>query len=180
MPNDTLTVRSRLIAIGGMLLFIGLMILYVREFPVLSNTIGVSKLVFGALAVGVAPAAGILYRLRDRFKPWERHIPEVFIILIASTLFMPLFASLLNRGLGSRSRQSFEFLSETAYVSTAYGVFINEKIKPSGYYLHVRENGRMLRFRYKKQAYYPLTKPGEPVLLPVRKGLFGFRVVEME
>ena len=63
------------------------------------------------------------------------------------------------------------------YFASGYGVLKDEKIQPTGYYLLVRQNGQMHRFKYKKQAYYPLTKPGEVIMLPVQRGIFGPRVV---
>ncbi len=130
--------------------------------------------VFGALAGG-----GLLLVLRLRLTPWALHLPEVFTILLFSILFAPLFASLINRSAGSTTFESFEFISETPYLSSPYGLLKGEKIKPTGYALRVREKGRLLRFQYQKQAYYPLTRTGDPILLPVKHGLLGFRVVEL-
>lgn len=169
--------RPRLLALLAVLVFFGLIWLYVREFAVLSNTIGAKNLVLGSVLVAALLAAAALWRWRERFKPWERHIPEVLFVLIFSVLFAPLFGSVLNRTLGKTGHQSFEFVSETPYIASNYGILKGEKLKPTGYYLTVKERGRALRFRYKTQSYYPLTKPGETVLLPVRRGLFGYRVV---
>ncbi|HRI59140.1 MAG TPA: hypothetical protein PK228_05445, partial [Saprospiraceae bacterium] len=82
--------------------------------------------------------------------------------------------------LGTTGNQSFEFVSETPYLASNYGVLKGEKLQPTGYYLMVKENGREIRFKYKLQSYYPLTKPGEKILLPVRKGLFGCRVILLQ
>jgi hypothetical protein len=168
--------RARLTALGFTLLFLGLIWLYVREFPLLSNTFQVKRLVVSAMFFGAVGAAGLLYVGRERFTPLRRHLPELASVLTAAVLFSPLLFSLLNRGLGKTEYQSFEFVSETPYLASAYGIIKGDKIKPSGYYLFVRENGRTHRLQYKKQAYYPITRPGEQVLLPVRKGLLGFRV----
>ena len=161
----------------AVLAFFALIWLYVREFAVLSNTIGGKSLVLGSMVVGATMAGGALWRWRERFTPWERHLPEVLLILVFSVLFAPLFGSLFNRALGKTANQSFEFVSETPYLASNYGVLKGEKIRPTGYYLTVKEKGRELRFKYKTQSYYPLTKPGETILLPVRTGLFGYRIV---
>ncbi|MFM8490221.1 MAG: hypothetical protein ACKOCH_28085, partial [Bacteroidota bacterium] len=63
------------------------------------------------------------------------------------------------------------------FLASPYGVLKGEKPKPTGYRLKVRYQGRELSFRYKSQAYFPLTKPGEEILVPVRKGVLGFYVV---
>lgn len=180
MSDNSLSLRFRLLAVAGVLTFVALMILYVREFGVFSNTIGASRLVAGSIIVALLGAGVVLYRFWDRFSPWERHLPEFFSIIIFSAAFAPLFGSLINRGLGKTTYESFEFLSETPYVATGYGLLMTGKITMYGYYLEARQQGALYRFRYKKQAYYPLTKPGDPIMLPIREGLFGVRVMELK
>jgi hypothetical protein len=53
-------------------------------------------------------------------------------------------------------------------------------VKPSGWNLLVKDSGKLLRLKYKKQAYFPLSKPGDVILLPITKGLFGIEVVELK
>lgn len=151
--------------------------LYVREFAFLYNSIGVKGLVAGSLLVALAAAVAGLWLGRERFTPWKRHVPEILLILFCSVLFAPLFGSLLNRAFSLKEYHSFEFVSEAPYFSSGYGLLKGEKIEPSGYHLTVREKGQLHRFKYKGQAYYPLTKPGERILLPVRRGIFGVRVI---
>lgn len=167
----------RLLALIAVLFFAVLVWLYVREFSVLFNTIGAKNLVLGSMLVGAFLAVGALRLWHWRFTPWERHLPEVLIILVFSVLFAPLFGSLLNRALGKTEFQSFQFVSETPYFASNYGILKGEKIKPTGYFLKVEESGYTYIFRYKTQTYYPITQPGDTILLPVRKGLFGCRVV---
>ncbi|HNE29784.1 MAG TPA: hypothetical protein PKL15_03415 [Saprospiraceae bacterium] len=167
-------------ALAGVVVFFGLIGLYVREFPVLFNTIDVGRLVGIGFFGGAVLAAALLCFFRARLTPWERHLPELMTILVFTVLFGPLMASLLNRLGGKSEYQSFEFLAEAPYLSSNYGLLKGEKMRPTGYYLDVRENGRLLRFKYKTQAYYPNTRPGEPVLLPVRRGVLGFRVMTLE
>lgn len=169
--------RARFFAFLAVLVFFCLIWLYVLEFAVLFNTIGAKSLVLGSMLVAALLAAGALWLGRERFTPWDRHVPEVLFVLIFSVLFAPLFGSLLNRALGKNENQSFEFVSETPYLASNYGVLKGEKLQPTGYYLTVKERGKELRFRYETQSYYPLTNPGETILLPVRTGLFGYRVV---
>jgi hypothetical protein len=172
--------KVELIAVGATAAFVGLLWLYVREFPVFSNTIGLRPLLIGSFSIAILGAGALLYALRDRFSPWQRHLPEIFLILFGFVLFAPLFGSLLNRIPGRPAYESFEFVSEMPYLASNYGVLKGEKIEPSGYYLTVRSTaGRLHRFRYRQQAYYPITKSGEQILLPVRKGLLGADVVTL-
>lgn len=177
--QNRLSISVRLFAAAAVLLFFGLVWLYTREFPVFSNTIGVRTLVLASCLAGALAGSGMIYTLRHRLTPWGRHLPEVAIILAFPVIFAPLFGSLINRAGGELEHQSFGFISEQPYVSSNYGLLKGEKIKPTGYRLYVKEGARVLKFRYKSQAYYPITRQGEIVLLPVRKGLLGFRVMEL-
>lgn len=161
-------------------LFSMLVWLYVREFDVLSNTIEAKRLIVGSMIVGALVSGGILWQYRSRFTPFDRHFPGVILILVFSILFSPLFGSLLNRAFGASSTQSFEFVAETAYFASGYGILKGEKLKPTGWRLSVREGLHERRFKYKSQPYYPLTKAGEPVLLPICKGIFGIRILELQ
>lgn len=179
MKNQSNPPRFYLTAFAGVLVFIGLILLYVREFAVFYNTIGVQRLVAGSFVVGALAAGGLAYALRRRLTPWGKHVPEVLLIAVFTLLFAPLFGSLLNRTGAPVTNQSFDFFSEKPYLASSYGLLKGEKIKPTGYFLEVREGERLMRFKYKRQAYYPNTQPGDPILLPVQKGWFGFRVMRL-
>lgn len=167
----------RLLAFLMTLGFFTLIWLYMREFPLLSNTIGAGALAAGSLIAGLGISAALVWRFRKRFMPWERHRPDVAFVIVSALFFAPLLGSWLNRAFGNTTFQTFRFVSETPFVSSGYGILKNETIKPSGYHLVVEENGELRRFKYKSQAYYPVTKQGEEILLPVRKGFFGARVM---
>jgi hypothetical protein len=121
-----------------------------------------------------------LYGFRKRLLPLEEHLPEVGTTVVFCILFAPLCASLLNRASGTTEYESFEFVSEMPYLSSNYGLLKGEKLKPTGIRLKVKEQDKLYLFQYKKQEYFPNTEPGEKVLLPMRKGLLGFRVLELE
>ncbi len=167
--------RTRFLAFLSVLALLGVVLLYVREFNQLSNTIHASRLVLAALAAGACVSAGILLFYRERFRPWEKHLPEALLIFFALTLVMPLAASLLNRSYGALQYESFRFLEEKPYYASAYGALKGERIEPSGYFLLVKdEKGNTHRFRYRKQAYYPLSRAGDTISLPMHMGLLRF------
>ncbi len=170
----------RLFSLLLSLLFFALIWVYVKEFPVLSNTMDVKTLLAGALITGLLIAVLIIALSFKKLAPLGRHIPELLFIGSVSLIFSPLFASLINRYPGTDELQSFEFVSETPFIASQYGVLKGEKPKPTGYRLKVRYEGREVTFKYKSQAYFPLTKPGEKILVPVRKGAFGFSVVMLK
>ena len=170
----------RLFSILLTLLFFALIWVYVREFPILTNTIGVKWLLAGALLAGLLVAVLIVILSFSKLKPLGRHIPELLFIGSVSIIFSPLFASIINRSMGPDELKSFEFVSETPFVASQYGLLEGEKPKPTGYRLKVKYEGREISFRYKSQAYFPLTKPGEEIMLPLHKGCFGFYTVMLK
>lgn len=91
----------RILSFLAVVVLLALLLLYVREFAVLSNTIGVGGLVAGSMGVAAALAGGAVWRWRERFKPWDRHFPEVVLIVVFSVLFAPLLGS-CSTGVGGR------------------------------------------------------------------------------
>ncbi|MFZ4633779.1 MAG: hypothetical protein ACOYNO_06190 [Saprospiraceae bacterium] len=172
---------TKFLAFLAVLALFAVVWLYTREFHVLSNTIAGNRLVWGALSFGALFSVALIWFFRQRFKPWEKHRPEVFLLFFSLTLIMPLLASLLNRSGGAIQHRSFVFLSEKPFAEAGYGVLKGEVLKPTGYFLLVKDHaGNAHRFRYKQQAYYPMTKAGEAVLLPMRKGLLGFEYLDLD
>ncbi len=171
--------HPRTLAFFAVAVFSLLIWLYVREFDVLSNTIEAKWLIIGSMLAGAMISGGILWRFREHFIPWDRHFPGVVLILVFSVLFSPLFGSLLNRGLGTSGTQRFYFVSETAYYASGYGILKGEKLKPTGWRLSIREGQKERRIKYKNQAYFPNTKLGESIILPIRSGIFGARIIEL-
>jgi hypothetical protein len=170
----------RLFALGLTIAFFGLVWLYYRELNVFSNSIKVRYMVLGSLCFSLMASGLFLWWKRDRFTPWDRHLPEFFFILLMPMLFAPLFGSLLNRRLGHSGNQSFIFVSETPFIATGYGLIKGEEPKVNGYFLIVKdEYGVRHRFKHKKRA-FPLTQPGELVYLPVRWGILGITVVMLD
>ncbi|MBC7777379.1 MAG: hypothetical protein H7246_18240 [Phycisphaerae bacterium] len=171
---------NRPLAILAVIILSILMMLYVYEFSVFSNTLEMKRLVLISTLAGAVLATVPLWIWRARFMPWKEHFSTAVLILTFSIVFAPLFGSLLNRGLGTDGTDSFEFVAETAYFASGYGVLKGEKLKPTGWKLILKEAEHQWRLSYKTQAFFPLTKPGEKVLLPVRKGVLGVRVVGLK
>ena len=179
-PQVPFRLTPNSLAFALVIVIIGLIWLYVREFEVFSRTLGISRLVIGSMLTAMLLATGAIYRWRERLQPWDRHATEVILVVVFGVLFAPLFGSWLNRMVGHTEQQPFEFVSEIPYLAAGYGVLKGEKVRPTGYRLQVRENGQLHRIRYKEHPYYPFTRPGDPVLLPVKVGWLGVRIVDLK
>ncbi|HNG89981.1 MAG TPA: hypothetical protein PK858_07245, partial [Saprospiraceae bacterium] len=66
------------------------------------------------------------------------------------------------------------------YMTAGYGVLKGEKIQPTGYHLLVRQGSQLYRLRYRSQPYFPISRPGDTVSLPLRHGLFGVQVLDLK
>lgn len=176
---ETLSWRVRLGAIFAVAVLFGLIWLYTQEYAVFTNTLQAGRLVLGAVVAGVGLAAGVLFSLRHRLTPWANHVPEVLLVVVFLPLFTPLFASRLNRAGGSVSHRPFEFVAEVPYIASAYGWLRFRPVEATGYRLLVKKDGCLYRFQYKRQRYFPLSQPGDTVLLPIRRGLLGAEVMEL-
>ncbi|HMX39886.1 MAG TPA: hypothetical protein PK971_09965 [Saprospiraceae bacterium] len=170
----------RTLAFAAAFAFLLLIGLYVREFEVFSRTLQVRALVIGSMLTGAALIGVLVLAFRRRFQPWHRHVTELLFIGVFGMLFSPLFGSLLNRLGSTAQQQSFEFVGETPYMTAGYGVLKGEKIQPTGYHLLVRQGSQLYRLRYRSQPYFPISRPGDTVSLPLRHGLFGVQVLDLK
>lgn len=170
----------RTLAIAAVLVFFLLIVLYVREFEVFSRTLQTRSLVLGSMLAGLVLISVLVFVYRRHFQPWHRHVTELMLLGVFGVLFSPLLGSLLNRAGSVAQQQSFEFVSETPYMTAGYGVLKGEKIQPTGYRLLVRRHGDLYRLRYRSQPYFPLSRPGDTVSLPLRRGLFGVQVLDLK
>lgn len=171
----------KILALGYMLAVFGLVFLYVREFPFLGNTLNVKGLVLLSIGTTAAISAVGFWFLRKHLLPISKHIPEVVSVVFPLLFFAPLAGSRFNRLSETIENQEFKFVSEVPYLASPGGILEGEKIEPTGFRLTVRlDDGSLKIFKYKQQAYYPLTKPGELILLPMRQGLLGFSVLDLK
>jgi hypothetical protein len=177
---EEVTLKIKLLSFGWLLSAIGLVYLYIQEFNVFSNTIGVKNLLLGSLLTAAALAALLLLAFRKQLHPWQDHWTPIVILVFPMLFFAPLFGSWINRSGGSKQAETFIFVSEGAYLREPYGVLKNQKIRPAGYMLIAKQNDKTYQFKYKSQPFYPLSKAGDEIVVPVKVGLFGVKVVNLE
>lgn len=151
---------------------------YVMEFDVLSNTLELKELLLISMGVMLVIVVGGIVVFRSRFLPWDEHYAEVVMLIVFGLLFAPLFGSILNRSMGKNTQQTFELVSEKAYFSQGYGILKGDTLKPAGWRLRLREGSEIHKLRYKDQAHFPNLRPGESLVLPIREGVLGVRVVQ--
>ncbi len=178
MGNGTLLKVSIL---GLFLLLIGLIVIYVLEFPYFSNTFEVEKLVYASLAVGLIIGLALAMLLGrhiqndiDRYRVWA-------LFIVFCTGFAPLFGSLTNRLLSPYDvqNQQFQFIAEESYAASRYGFIVGEKVKAEGYFIYVIKDDKVERLKSKQERFRDIPENTQ-IDLPVRKGLFGFEFIEWD
>ena len=171
--------KAKLLAILAVLVLFLLIYLYTREFAIISNTLETGRLLLVSLLAGALVSGLLLRLLRKSIRPLQKHIPEWVTVTVLAFVFSPLLVSRLNRAIAVTKYVPFEFVREEAYYASAYGLLKGEKPEPTGYRLYVKQGTKQYRFKYKSQAYYPMTNKGEEVLLPIAHGFLGIRVMKL-
>jgi hypothetical protein len=97
-------------------------------------------------------------------------------------IFAPFFGSFFNRiGAKKSEEKPFYFQKEVAFRMSRFGFLSTlQQESPTGFHLFVADESKNYRFRYEKQAYFPLTERGQKILLPVKIGFFGFPIIDLK
>jgi hypothetical protein len=166
---------------GGLgLAFIGLVVLYVFEFPYFHNTFAASILVFYSLIIGLIVGLVLAYFFGGSAKDLTETI-QIYVFFVAmAMIFMPLFGSLSNRLLDFNPLElrEVEFVEEVPFYSSRYGVLEGEEIKPSGYYSFFYHEARLERIKCNKPLFFE-SKRGDNVEVFVKRGFWGFEYMPL-
>lgn len=157
----------------GVFSFIGMIALYVFEFPYIANTLNSWPLIkyslltataLSTISLIVGYAIGILQK--DSLK---LHV----FMAVSFVLFGPLLGSLSNRKLTIASPYSitYDYLGQYGESMAMFGKEKGEAA--DSYWLNVKRNGKEYTFHTKTQ--YPQSKhTGNKVRLVMQKGFWGF------
>ncbi len=183
-----LSPREYLIYGGLGLLLLLLVVSYGPEIRYYQRTLQAGKLmgysVIGGAVLGVLLGFAFRQMLERRqgrrLAALERMQAHIVAFLLC-VFFAPLFGSWLNRLPAPRQPQweTFIFFEEQPHASSRYGYLEGEQIEPDGYYLYVIREEKLYRFDLPRPVAKGLAK-GSELSLPLRKGLLGFDVLDVE
>ena len=158
----------------GLLLMLGLIVVYVFEFYYFQRTFSLSRLLLPGALAGVLTGVVLGWRFSRMAEDAVDRIQIYLFWTFLTTVFFPLLVSLGNRLLSPHPVvwESVAFFEEKPYVSDRFGVLKDEKVKASGYYLFFFRNGELERID-NIHPLAPAPERGDTILIPVRKGLFG-------
>jgi len=167
-----LSAGKKILAFAVVFLFVGLVALYVLEFHWLGNTFGVGRLLLYAFALGFLVSFGLSRRLTRKVESDYDKMRLSLLIIFIGTLFTPLFASLSNRLLSPYpvENRPFLFLEERPVSDLK---IIDEKNAPRGWFIFIMKDGKIERVKSSQRLFKDVEK-GANVVLPVKKGLWGF------
>jgi len=161
--------------VAGAVGFFIIIFLYAKEFSWYANTFDRNKMLLIGVFLGLIAGAAIGHQ----FQKENQEIIEKFQIylgcMIMGAMLMPLLFSLTNRVLSFRAAQeeSVEFIKNEAFNESRFGKIPQEN--PDGYYTFVVRKGEIIRLTTKAPIYEKANK-GDKVLLPVKKGIWGFEI----
>jgi len=137
-------------------------------------------MVFIAIFVGFL--LGILFSYKMTNDNKEMEILTKFKIwvalLICCSLIMPLLVSFTNRVLSFRGVEEspVTYVQSQGFYADRYGLL--DSAEPDGYFIFVLKDGELVRLKTRENP-FPTAKENETVLLPLRKGFWGFDYVDL-
>lgn len=173
--------RHEYIRAGLALLAILLMIALISfELKHFNNTFEVKTMVIAALVVGLLLGVFISYRITQDHREMETLVKfQIWVaLLICCTLIMPFLASFSNRVLSFRGVDEVPvtFVQTEGFYADRYGLL--DGAEPDGYFVFVLKEGELVRLKTEENP-FPNAKENETVLLPLRKGFWGFGYVDL-
>lgn len=158
---------------------IAIFAVYTFEFQYFNRTLHMRTLAVLAMIVGAGAGAGVAFRLQRLATDWLERV-QIFVgCIFAAIILMPLLASLSNRLLSFRATKNIavEFVEEEPYYGSRFGIrSADGQAKPSHYRSFIYRDRDLLKIQT-RNALFPDASRGDTVLLPIKKGRWGFEFV---
>jgi hypothetical protein len=170
--------RSYWTALAITLGLLGLVVLYVLEFPYFDRTLNVRSLIGWSVAIGVLLGAWLGYRFRHQAGDLTEGIQLYVFFIVMSALFMPLFGSLSNRMLTWRKAVPVpvEFIDQEARYASRFGLIKEVEVKLNQYFIFFYKDQELYRIKSDVPLFSGKVQ-GDTVRLPMKRGLWGYEVV---
>ncbi len=168
--------------LAGFIIFLFLAI-FGLEVTHIHNTFNVRSMFIGALIFATLVGAGLAWFLTKdlgdldvvtRFQYW------VGLIVLCMVVIPPL-THFTNRVLSWRAIQEVpvEYIKSDAFYASRFGQLQGEQMDVSGYFIFFTRDDKLKRIKTKVD-YFELVDEKTQVLLPVRKGFWGWEYVDFD
>jgi hypothetical protein len=168
-------------AILGVVCFLLVAAGYAFQIPVFSNTFDSMYLFFRALLVGGVTGFVVGRYLKDRSELPEEKLGILLGCIFAGIIVFPLIAIISNKTISLSDPLSIKvkYMRTEQLISSRFGMVKNMSDNVDAVYTHFIKDGEALRIRTKKPIFDGVER-GTEVELPIRKGLWGFNVVDVK
>ncbi|MFT4663521.1 MAG: hypothetical protein ACI8YQ_003176 [Polaribacter sp.] len=173
--------RHEYIRVGLITTAILLLILLISlELKHFNNTFEAKTMVLIAMFVGLLLGVFLSYKTTNENKKMETLTKfQIWVaLLICCTLVMPFLVSFTNRVLSFRGIEEVPvtFVQTEGFYADRYGLL--DSAEPDGYFLFVLKDDNLVRLKTRKNP-FPNAKENKTVLLPLRKGFWGFNYADL-
>jgi len=160
-----------------------MLVIIAFEIKHFNNTFNVQSLVIASLVFAIIGGVILSYIL-TKDQPEMELLTKLQIwvaVIVLSMVVMPPMANLTNRLLTFRSIQEVpvEYIKSDAFFSSRFGQLQGEQMDVSGYHIFIIKDGNLKRIKTKTDPYEGVEN-GTQILLPVRKGFFGYDYVVLK
>ena len=166
--------KLNLFLILGTLVFLGMIGLYVLEFPYFSNTHHFGHLVRNSVLIaGIIAAILVIWGYLSKFLDIGSLRLHIFFIC-AFLAFAPFVGSFTNRKFATARpfSERYEYIGQKGYYLQMFG---KKKGQPADtYWIYLRKNGKEFVYRTHGPMPQQIAGNGTHVRLMMRKGLWGF------
>ena len=161
--------------VAGLVVFFILIFLYVNEFSWYANTFGRNKMILIGLFLGLMVGLAVGFKLMKENQEIIEKFQLAIGMMVLGGMLMPLVFSMTNRlgAFGSPVEESVEFVKNEAFNESRFGNIPQEN--PDGFYSFVIRKGAIIRLTTTTPIYEETLK-GDRVVLPIKKGLWGFEI----
>lgn len=161
--------------VAGAVGFFIMIFLYANEFSWYANTFGRNRMIMIALLMGGLAGLGVAHKLQRENQEVIEKFQLYIGLMVVGAVLMPLCFSLTNRVLSFQkvTEESVEFVKSEGFNESRFGRIPQEQ--PDGYFAFVIRDDAVIRLTTRTPIYQEAQR-GDRVLLPIKKGLWGFEI----
>lgn len=162
----------------GALAFIALPVLYAIEFGYLNRTFYAGRMMMIAVIAGLCIGVLLGFRFQKSALDAVGRMRTFAVCIVVPVLTLPLLTSLSNRLLSFHPVQKVqvEFVEESPRYSSRFGAASSEAAQANSYFTFFYKDQELLKIQT-RQSLFPEAQRGDTVILPIKKGLWGFEIV---
>ncbi|MBP7273580.1 MAG: hypothetical protein KA974_07050 [Saprospiraceae bacterium] len=161
-----------------LLTIVAVIVFFAIESWHISNTIDASKMMMYGAIFGLVLGLVIAFMLNQDETDEVGKIRNYAVGIICMPLITMLLGALINHHFADEkpTMKEFTFVKEEPYGRSRFGASKEAVLaKPDGYFLWVKDTKTSQKFRLRQPTYQSM-REGDPVMLPIYSGFWGFDI----